>query len=182
MNIYEAAYMLKTSTATIQRLCRGIVKNNNYILKYGAKIRLCTRTKSTVELLEKGKVIKTFVDVTEASTYFNIKESLVRRLCKNGGRNTVLPIGTYLRLGKKIQIVLEPKEQSINPLENIVFQDVPKINIENTKPIEEKNKTNTKPIEEKNKTNTKPIEEKNKTKQNLFPKINTENMFDDVDL
>jgi hypothetical protein len=110
-NTYHTAYEFRVSVENIQRLCRGSIKNNNYILKYGektlqpiiinyppykikpltrpkkiwipkAKPYVHTRTRTTVELLDEcQEVLMTFGDFWEAGEYFNMDAQLIRRIC-----------------------------------------------------------------------------------------------------
>jgi hypothetical protein len=115
-NTSEAAYELKTSVSTIQRLCRGVVSNGNYILEYGVKtlqslnikfppvekvrllkpvkpvvehVRLKTRTSVRFTVVEyncRGRIIRKFPDVEQASKFHGMPVSVVRRICGDDRR------------------------------------------------------------------------------------------------
>ena len=203
-NTVEAAFELKVSVETIQRLCRGVYQNANYNLKYGEKVLQLvdmdydeyeiqelpkpkrvskakkyqyTRTRYSVELVENQKVIKTFGDIREASQYFQIKESAVRRLCREGGRNKVFPYGTHLRLGAKTKVLLEAKQPVQRPISKPEKVSKPVVEVE--KPI-------SKPVVEVEKPISKPVVERKiiiVSKPESMPKdFYDPNMFDDIDL
>lgn len=125
-NAKEAAYKLKTSVKTIQRICKGqIVSNKNYILKYGEKIsqphsikypdytpipiknrnnkiiKLHTKTSYSIERIENGCVINIYIDAKHAAKKLKIPENTVYYICKYKNRKKYPHI--ELRYGKKIK-------------------------------------------------------------------------------
>jgi len=128
-NVKEAAYILKTSVKTIQRICKGqIIPNKNYKLKYGEKnsqphsvkypdyipisitkikkktnnnIKLSTRTSYSIERIKNGNIIDIFFDVKHASQKLKLHESIIRRICKFNKIKKYPNI--ELRYGKKIK-------------------------------------------------------------------------------
>lgn len=112
-NYYHAAYVLKISIRTVQRICRGDkkVKNDNYILKYGKrtnqKINIkypeyelnyipekkepkqptYIKTKTRTQVIQydiKGNYVHTFDDVIDASNKLKLKENRIRYICAKG--------------------------------------------------------------------------------------------------
>ena len=109
-NTQHAGYVLKISVKNIRRLCRGMLVNHNYNLKYGDKViqqiapkypkykpveikstlpkvskakpYVKTRTRFTVNQYENLEIIKTFISVEECAEYFKLKPSTIRRICR----------------------------------------------------------------------------------------------------
>jgi hypothetical protein len=129
-NTHETAYELKTSVATIQRFCRGVRYNKHYILKYGEKTMqhlnlkypdyVCkpikkhkkpskakkyqrTKTLTTVELFEDGKLVRIFDDVRHAAIMLGFGDASIRACCTGKKHKKNMP---DLRYGKKVKIYL----------------------------------------------------------------------------
>jgi len=133
-NTFEAAYALKTTIHIIQKLCRGSVKNNNYLLKYGektiqpvynnydeytieplvkeskpiksAKIILpkLTRRNHTVLYYENNILIKEYPSVRIAADEFKLRVDEVRYICANNRKKSKNTLD--LRLGEKKQYII----------------------------------------------------------------------------
>jgi hypothetical protein len=131
-NTHHCAFELKIDVGIVQKFCRGVRYNNNYILKYGekkpqktdlnygnykrkykpdntpkpskAKPVEHTRTYFTVNQYENGLVVETFNSVREAALHFGLKESTVRRLCR--GKTILNNNYPVLKLGGKVRVVI----------------------------------------------------------------------------
>ena len=138
-NSDEAAYELKISRSTVNKLCGGKIKNCAYILKYGRKTRqpvnqkypeykirpipmlkpvkiknkeiVKTKTRySVVQYDLEGNEINTFIDVKEASAKLGLPASKIRLLCVQLNHKAEKSGFPVLKYGKKIQTVTK-----INP-------------------------------------------------------------------
>jgi len=127
-NLYHAAFELKLSSKSVQRLCRGKLSSPNYILKYGEKkiqtqsIRypkyviqtlpkikkrkqyVRTKTSYSVEQFENGICIHSFKNIRSASEFLGIKPAVVGQICR--GMQRKLKDMPDLRYGKKIREIL----------------------------------------------------------------------------
>lgn len=115
-NTSHCAYELRIPLTMVQRICRGQISNNNYLLRYGKKKRqlantsypryrvvikknrkpkktrvykdiFSTRTYKSVVLYDKqGTALQTFLNTSVASRELGVTETLIRQICTYGFR------------------------------------------------------------------------------------------------
>ena len=130
-NIFHAAYHFRTSPVTIRRVCKGIISNSYYDLRYGKKElqpinisetyprykakpikrkkvvkpkkeRQRTRTHYTVAEHRGKEILRTFNSVEEAAEFYDVPVSSIRNQCSRRVWVKKLP---DLRYGPKSTVI-----------------------------------------------------------------------------
>ena len=146
-NVIEAAYELKLSVGTVAKICRGAIKkkHKDYILEYGKKtlqpihidvpsysvqnivyeksiaIPIKTRTAYPVYEYDKnGDILKRFVDIKDASSFYKLSRSTIRKICKKNQEDKNNP-NKDLNKNNPNNIIIHKKFQQINDKKNYPY-------------------------------------------------------------
>ena len=127
-NTHHAAFELKIALSTVQKICRGTLFNNNYILEFGPKVlqpinsnygkyvirfkkhvkprkvEMTSRTYTEVLHFKNDKLLRTYEGVGEAVKKLGFTEYKVRKLC----RTRAVVNNRRLEFGEK-KTVLTPR-------------------------------------------------------------------------